>query len=174
MSVRAPLALRHAVPVRHDAEHAEAAVLLDERHRVGVRREQHLLVLRRAVVLPRQIRDDRLARVALEARAQRERRHLSRFRIREHLRAVHAIERQRRAVDVGRAESRAAVFGVDAPLREAEGHARREVVDDDDARRVPLDAGLGEAVQLAPYPPAVKRRPIRERRRREQLRPLAR
>src|SRR6185295_5440161 len=134
----------------------------------------HLLILRRAVVLPRQIRHDGLARVALEARAQRERRQLSRFRIREHFRAVHTIERQRRAVDVGGAESRAAVFGVDAPLGEAKGHTRREVVYDDDARRVALDAGLGEAVQLAPYPPAVKRRHLREWRRREQFLPLTR
>ena len=166
-------ALRELPEVRHDAEHPEPAVLLDERHRVGVRGQQHLLVSRRAVVLSRQIRNDRLARVALEARAQRQRGRLPALRIGEHLRAVDAIERQRRTVDVRRAESGTAGPGVDAALREAERHSRRQVVHDDDAGGVSLDSDLGEAVQLAPLPPSSVRRGLGDRRRHEQLRPLA-
>ena len=168
-----PVAFRHAIPVRHDAEHAEAAVLLDERHRVGVRREQHLLVLRRAVVLPGQVGDDRLARVALKTRAKRERCRLPRLRVGQHLRAIDAIERQRRAVDVGRAKTGASVLGVDAALHEAESHPWRQVVDDDDAGGLSLDADVRKPVYLAPPQRPLKRRSIRERWRHEQLRPLA-
>ena len=132
----------------------EAAVLFDQRHGVGVRGEQDLFVPRRAVVPARQIRDDRLAGVALEAGGERQRGRLAGLRVGEHFRAVHSIERQRRAVDVLRAESRLAVRRVDAALRQSERRARREVVHDDHAGRVPLDADRGKSVELAPHPAA--------------------
>ena len=152
----------------------EAAVLFDQRHGVGVRGEQHLFVLRRAVVLARQIRDDRLAGVALEAGGQRQRGRLAGLRVRQHLRAVHAIERERGTVDVVRAESRLAVRRVDAALRQPERRARRQVVDDDDARRAALDADRGKSVQLTPDPAGMIGAGDARRRRREQRRPLAR
>ena len=58
---------RNVIEVGHDAQHAQAAVLLDQRHGIGVRGEQDLFVLRRAVVLARQIGDDGFAGVALRS-----------------------------------------------------------------------------------------------------------
>ena len=69
------------IEISHDAEETNAAVLFDERHRIGVRRQQDLLVPQCSVVRAGEIRDDRFAGVALETRAQREGRHFARFRI---------------------------------------------------------------------------------------------
>ena len=58
------------IEIGHDAQHAQAAVLLNQRHRVGVCGKQDLLVEWRCVILARQIGDDGLARIPLEARNQ--------------------------------------------------------------------------------------------------------
>src|SRR5258708_2502338 len=76
-----------------------------------------------------------------------------------------------RAVDVGGAKTGASVLGVEAALHKAESHPWRQVVDDDDAGGLRLDTDLCEAVDLAPLPAAFERRPIRDRRRHEQLGP---
>ena len=34
-----PLRLWNVIEIRHDADHSEAAVLFDQRHRIGMRRE---------------------------------------------------------------------------------------------------------------------------------------
>ena len=167
-----PFRARHAVEIRHDAEQSETAVLLDERHRVGVRREQHLLVPSGAVVASWQVTKDRLAHVALEARAQGQRGNLPRLGIGDDLGAVFAVEREGRAVDVGRTQPRAAVGCVHAPLCEPERGAWRQVVYDNQARGMPLDADGRKPVQLTPDPSAVIRRGDARRRRREQRRPF--
>ncbi len=140
------------IEIGHDAEHAQAAVLLDQRHGVGVGGEQDLFVLRRAVVPARQIRDDGFAGVALEAGGESQRGRLSGLRVRQHLRSVHAIERERGTVDVLRAEPRLAVRRIDAALRQPERGARRQVVHDDHARGMSMDADRGKPVQLTPDP----------------------
>ncbi len=169
-----PCRPRNVIEVGHDAEHAQAAVLFNQRHGVGVRGEQDLLVLRRAIVLARQIGDDGFAGVALEAGGERQRGRLAGLRVRQHLRAVHAIERERGTVDVLRAESRLRIRRVDATLRQPERRARRQVVHDDDARRVSFDADRGKSVQLTPDPAAMIGARDARRRRCKQRCPFAR
>jgi hypothetical protein len=169
-----PRGARNFIVVRHDAEHAETAVLLDQRHRVGMRREQDVFVRGRSVVAPRKIGDEGAPSVALETRFQRQCRGLAGLRVREDFRAVDPVERQRRAVDVLRAETGLSVLRVDAPLRQSERRARREVVDHHHAGGARANGGRREAVELAPDPARMIRTRDVGRWRREQRRPLAR
>ena len=96
-----------------------------------------------------------LPRVALEAGGQRQGGRLAGLRVRQHLRPVHAIERERGTVDIFRAEPRLPVRRVDAALRQPERRARRQ-----GRKRRPcppraLDADRGKSVQLAPDPAAM-------------------
>ena len=104
---------------------------------------------------------------------QRQRGGLAGLGVRQHLGAVHAIERQGRTVDVLGAESSLAVRRVDTALRQPERGAGRQVVDDDDAGRAALDADRGTSVELAPDPAAMIGTRDARRRRHEQRRPFA-
>ncbi len=165
---------RQAIEVSHDPEHAEAAILLDQRHGVGVRREQNLLVLRRAVVLARKIRDEGPADVTLEAGGQSQRGRLAGLGVRQHLRPVHAIEREGRTIDICCSEAGFSVRRVDASLGQTERRARRQVVNHHDACRPPGNADRRKPVQLTPDPAAMVGTGDARRRRDEQRRPLAR
>ena len=100
--------------------------------------------------------DDGFAFVLLETGNQRQRGPPARLCVGKHLRAIHPIERERRAVDVLRTELRSPVHGVDAPLRQTQRRARRQVVHMDDGRRLPLDGDRREATQLTPDPAGMK------------------
>ena len=151
-----PLRARYLVEVRQDPQDAQPAVVLDEGHGIGVRGDQHLLVRCRSVVLARQETDRGSRRHGLEPRDQRQCRRPARLRVRQHFRAVHAIEREGGAVDIARGGPCVPVCRIDASLRQSERGSGRQVVNDDYPGSFRFKTDLREPSHLTPDPAGMK------------------